>query len=366
MARRGACAMLALLLGLGACDPTPGEVWPAGVAWQVEGDAWLTPAVDDSLVVFAGRRREVVAIDKRAGTVRWRAHGDYTGGMTLGNLLLVREVVVMPDGYLYGFERRTGALRYRVHTNDGYSPGHGYIATDDTLVFSGVPFGRVYAIDAESGVQRWRALVGPDEASVSGPAVGRDIVVVGTWMVGQPSTGALVALDRRTGVERWRRTFEPDPLNRSTGFSSVPVVVGETVVAAMDDGRIFGLHAGTGDLRWSVPRTAWPGPDSRHLTAVGATVYAASYSGNIVGIDAHTGTVGVTAVTGWGSILDPVAVNDRAVYALHLAGQVTASDRATGRLRWKRGELGEFTAPPATDGDRVYTGGSAWLWAFEP
>ena len=94
--------------------------------------------------------------------------------------------------------------------------------------------GVVYALDAATGVVRWRVDLGAGEST---PAV------VGDTLYVNDGVGALVAFDIATGAERWRFADE-------IAAGATPIVVDGVLFTAREDGTLFALDAATGDIQW--------------------------------------------------------------------------------------------------------------------
>ncbi len=117
--------------------------------------------------------------------------------------------------------------------------------------------GRVLAIDANTGGKLWDSEVvktGKEgsrlffwkrrtiEAGLTGgPGVGAGLVVVGG------RNGEVVALDADTGVERWKTTVTSEVI-------ASPLVHAGLVIVRSGDGRTFGLDASDGSRKWVFDR----------------------------------------------------------------------------------------------------------------
>lgn len=214
------------------------------VVWryQASGQIWDTPAVRDSLVYAAGTDGVVYGVNLANGRQRWRFG---TLGQTLGSDTFGfdrRTVQSSPavsdstvfigarDGFLYALNRLTGTLRWRydhdvswVNTSPALAGG---------LVFDGSSDGRfVQAVDAATGVERWRDTT--DGIVWSSPAVAEQAVYVGD------GGGYVSALDRITGRLRWR-------YRTGGGVYSSPVPGPGMLCFGSTDGGIYALRLDAG------------------------------------------------------------------------------------------------------------------------
>jgi len=98
----------------------------------------------------------------------------------------------------------------------------------------------VYAIEAESGEQRWRFETPVDNTGSSSQPVYAD----GTVYVHEGGDQVMFALDAASGDEVWRFPA-PDAL------TAVPAIAGDAVVTATP-GHLLAIDRESGDLRWAV------------------------------------------------------------------------------------------------------------------
>jgi outer membrane protein assembly factor BamB len=338
------------------------------VLWRADGQGFGAPTFDASTVYFVGRDHELVAVDKSTGDVRWRARSLMFGEVTQGySAVVTGGVVVLGDYNLHAFDRETGKLAWVFSPEAGYGPGAFHLGTDGNVVFAGSPSGRLYAVDAATGRQRWSAVVWDDtKAAVFDPSVSQGVVYVCVRRNTTPTTGGVAAVDATTGTVLWRSAFPAKGPGHEAGCSPRAVVAGDVVVGATWDGTIHALDRRGGRLRWSAAPATTGSPDYRPLVGAGSTVIAGSTTGNLIAFDAATGRQLWQSTARMGSVVYPLAVDRGQVYANH-AGQLAAFDLATGRVTWVIGDRprdARFTYAPASDGVRVYAGAHDGLFAI--
>ena len=88
--------------------------------------------------------------------------------------------------------------------------------------------------------------------------------------------GTVYALDAETGSERWR-------ISAGGPVVSAPVLVGDTVAIGSDDGTVFGLDAATGQERWQY--TAGGAIEAPIVADDDGTLYVASRDGTLAAFD---------------------------------------------------------------------------------
>ena len=247
--------------------------------------------------------------------------------------------------------------------------GSPVVAGDTVLCGSGD--GHLYALDAGSGRERWRASLGG--AVASSPAVSDGTVFVTS------RERAVTALDLGTGAVRWRFEADPDlPFPWGWDFwLSSPAVANGTVYVGSGDGRVYALDAWTGRRLWSVQT----GGRVRSSPAVaGGVVYAGSMDGKLYALDAATGerrwvfeAAGASLDSqkfGYDrtSIVSSPSVSGDLVFVGSRDAHLYAVDRRSGRQRWSvahkidymKGEpaVSWVLGSPAFSEGRVFVGSS--------
>lgn len=233
--------------------------------------------------------------------------------------------------------------------------------------------GYVYALDAVTGRQIWRARV--DNA-----AMGNPLVVDGRVFVGSGDTGfsfsqilhaqsgsraglvrglawsGVYALDAKTGKQIWRYG------TRGENMSS-ECYANDTLYFGNGDGHLYALDPASGALKW---RTAIGGFDSMSsCNLYHGNIYAGfTDPNNLVAVDQHTGRINWRATfpnvanTGMGDNSPTIDRADDEVIQVAVSGAHTVHkksmvnttvlgvDAGTGKVLWKT-LLGEGVSPPA-------------------
>ena len=282
-----------------ALDAETGEV-----VWTFETGSWVqsSPAVVDGTVYFGANDGWVRALDAKTGQLRWAhqsrypitsspavAGGRVYVGTTTAELLALdastgkRRWSTRLDGDVYDSSPAVanglvyvGTLSpyfYSLHAGDGrirlWFLSRGDVISSPAVAGATVYFtttsGRLFAVDgtsrnfpiehrlrrlflrmrliglpapavsAQSG-HLWELDVG--EHSASSPMVSGDTVYVG-------ADRDLVAVDTQSVGVRWR-------FRTQGSVSSSPRLAGEIVMAASEDGTLYGVHGVTGQLSWAV------------------------------------------------------------------------------------------------------------------
>ncbi|MCM3873514.1 MAG: PQQ-binding-like beta-propeller repeat protein, partial [Pyrinomonadaceae bacterium] len=137
--------------------------------WKFKtGEAiWSSPSVADNTVYFGSNDSMIYALNARNGSEVWRFK---TGGRVLGCPTLDGPFLyaLSDDGYLYKLVRRSAKLVWKFDTHGGAvardfpsatSPTYDYLTSaatvSDGLVFIGSADKKLYAVDADTGQEKW-------------------------------------------------------------------------------------------------------------------------------------------------------------------------------------------------------------------
>lgn len=207
----------------------------------------------------------------------------------------------------------------------------------------------------------WKAKV--DGIALSSPVTSQGMVYAG-------STSAYVyALDANTGLERWKY--------KTGGWIRwSPAVASGMVYVSSEDGYVYALDKNTGELRWKErPRSPYSKPVSS-LIVVEDIVYVISKGSSVV----DSGVCALNALTGeskWCAETSPEAVMDGASPAISsgilyigIYDSLHAFDAKDGKLKWKYQTKSESTARiqvgmPSVSNGVVYFSTSDYLYAID-
>lgn len=256
----------------------------------------------------------------------------------------------------------------------------------------------VYAVRLSDGLKLWQY---PEKSAgqvfISNPVVAPD----GQILVGSAGTdNGMVSLDPATGKETWAA-----PLVANNHWVASPMVLGDTLYAANNNGTLYAAELKTGFIQWSLPldNSLWSAPTSNGklifvtsldhtLYAVdperravawkvdlegsapgsavvsddGGTLYVGSFGKKVFAIDAPSGAVKWTApVADW--VWGTPAQGGDSVFAADISGRVYSLGTPHGKNAWPAVQPnGSITASPVplADGVLVATE-SGGLYAFD-
>lgn len=245
---------------------------------------------------------------------------------------------------------------------------------DVDYLFAASRVGNVYAYHPVSGKQLWRAKL--DIELSAGPGYGEGHVIVAA------SDGELIALDAKTGAERWRKNIGGESLakpaiaeglvivltidNRLRAFSvfdgkekwsieqkvpaltirgsSNPAILGSSVIAGFDNGRVLSVNLLSGDIEWESLISPPSGRSDLErladvdggIAVVGQDIYAAGYHGSLAAIAAESGQPLWMREL---SSFDGVTADWDNVYTVSDEGEIVAMTRRAGTESWRQSSL---------------------------
>jgi outer membrane protein assembly factor BamB len=263
--------------------------------------------VDGETVYFGSADHLVYAVDRATGKEKWKAE---TGGAVLAGPNVANGVVCVgtTDTKIYGLDAATGKT---VWTVQGGNLFQSKTATDGERFFVGGWDNHFRCIDAASGKVLWDLELGRKQRypnfsafapAITAPAVGGGRVFVST------NDGILHALEIADGREAWRVDW------KKMGYSSPLYHDGRVYAALADEGKVFCVDAGSGEMKWTAE--------------TGAVIYDSGFC------------------FGGGN-----------VFIGNVDGTLNALRAADGKVQWKyRMAPGHLLGSPAADAGRVYMG----------
>jgi outer membrane protein assembly factor BamB len=283
-----AAALDGRVFALRAADGRPAWTFrtsaPRPLIWGFEsGETWISsPAVAGGVVLIGSRDGNVYALDATTGKERWRYGADarvYSSPAVAGNAVFVGA----QDGTLHAIDRLSGRGLWHFETEGKKlrSQAFGFDRTTiqstpavaGGVVYFGARDGWVYAVDAETGREKWR-LDHKVSWINSSPAISSGVVYVGS------SDGHFIqAIDAATGEERWRTP--------ATGIVwSSPAADRERIYVGEGDGTLYALDKQSGKEVWRY-RTA--GRILSSPTVHDGRLYVGSDDGAVYAVNAAAG-----------------------------------------------------------------------------
>ena len=369
--------VLALLsaLALASCahfHSTPSDEAPGTSLWayQTAAELWAPLTLHEGILLFGSDDGTVTALDVASQRVRWSA---ITGGRVRSTVAVVGESAYFAsdDGYLYAVGLADGQRRWRFDLGSremqrmlpSLDPpyDYDYLMSSPTVaagvLYVGSADGHLYAIDTDSGQQRWRFKTGGKIRST--PIVAQNRVHFGSW------DGHVYALDAGTGSQLWR--FDTGSIIQGS-----PAMAGGNVIIGSRSARIFALDAATGSVAWTYVFTDGSLVESSPVLD-GSTLYIGTSDAlKLVALDVNSGDLKWHFETGgwsWGApvvakgtvYIGGISASPYYFEGVDLIRGLYAVDAATGLERWRMQPAvmsgyvtGGVFASVAVDDDVIY------------
>lgn len=235
------------------------------------------------------------------------------------------------DGEIFKLNADDGKKIWATETERAISGG---VAVDNGLLLLGSEDGQVIARDAETGAELWAVQVNSEV--LSAPRSNGSVVVA------QSYDGKVHGLNAENGEKLWE--FESQSPRLTLRGTASPVMVGDTAIIALANGKLVALAADTGSVRWEYRLTISQGrSEIERIVDIdgtplldGKSLYAVSYRGKVVALDVQNGrpvwqkdaSSYVTVAEGFGN-----------VYVVDADGNVVAYKANDGSLQWQNEDL---------------------------
>ncbi len=321
---------------------TPRTKW----TFKAGGPIVTSPIVARGVVYISSLDGHLYAVDQATGAERWNfksrmpiasspAIGDSTlyfvssaGSLAALNLADGQPRWVLPTEYERKFEAKNlhGYPSPAQTIPDAWDLFTSSPALVDGIVYFGCGDGGIYAVDATSGLLRWKVTTG--DVVHASPAVVDGTVYIGSW------DSNLYAIDARTGQTRWTFKSGEDPaIHNQVGFQSSPAVVEGTVYVGCRDAHVYAIDAKTGKRRWDYP-TAKSWVIGTPAVEGGVVYVGTSDSARFMALDATTGRLLWNFDSKAYLFSSPAIAGDHVYVGCH-NGKLYALDRKSGTLAWE-------------------------------
>ena len=361
-----------------------------------------TPVADEETVYIQDLQSNVHALDRTSGRPRWvqrfRALNEGPNGLAVDG----RRVYGATDSDAFALSAATGRRLWSRHLTSATEQfvdiapvvWEGLVFTS-TVGFPPGGRGAIYALDAATGVVRWKfdtirdRWKHPSEAGGGGLWYPVSIDAEGRLYAGTsnpqpwggsperpngasfpgpvPYTNSLLVLDARTGTLLWHDQVTPHDV-RDYDFEATPILATvdgeELVLGAGKAGRVIAWDRETQRRRWTTPvglhrNDVGPLPPRR------VTVCPGLFGGVLTPMAYADGRLFVPVVDlcGWGSATSRQELTT--VVPSRGKGRLVALDAATGRALWARRLTSPNFGCATVSNDVVFTSGfDGTVYAF--
>lgn len=246
----------------------------------------------------------------------------------------------------------SSTCNYSPHSDIAVADGIVYVECQNALQPNLSSSYSLYAINAGNGHIRWiRPMGSSSSLNSSSPAVANGLVYIGA------GDGRLYALNAATGIMRWS-------YNTGSPIDSTPILADGTIYFGNDNSRVYALNAADGYVRWTILLRADYGIETRPAIA-GTTLYVLDGNNGIIGPSKLYALNVANGKIRWsieGSFDSSPAVLDGMVFVS--GSQLYALNAANGHIRWVYKAGGSPTSPVADYGMVYAGGGNGTLYAF--
>ena len=255
---------------------------------QTDGAVYASPSIADGAVYVQAYLGSFYAFNASSGDQLWKK-ASKKGSASSAAIVDGFVYFGATDGYLYKLDAKLGTESWKFNTN-GFLFSKSQIVSSPTVVNGTVYFGcdnkegAIYAVDVESGKQKWKVTTGA--GAVGGGVPGSPAVFEGTVFIGANDKN-LYAIDASTGEIQWKFATQ-DIVYSSPAVSSD----GKTVYVGSNDGNTYAISTATGMQSWATPTVGWV--DSSPAIGDGVVFSACSNSNpglnnTIAALNASTG-----------------------------------------------------------------------------
>lgn len=231
--------------------------------FQTNGKIYSSPVVADGKVFVGSGDGNLYAVNIEHGTLEWK-YG--TKGRIMSSPAFAGGLVYFEsyDGNLYALDAADGHLKWKFQTGGEkrFSARHihGIDPPQETMpdpfdfflsspaVWNGVVYfgsgdDNVYALDAASGVPKWKFHTG--DVVHASPAIAEGTLFIGSWDT------YFYALDATTGKQKWRfKTGEDPEIHNQIGIQASAAVADGVVYFGCRDSNLYAVDARTGAKKW--------------------------------------------------------------------------------------------------------------------
>ena len=247
------------------------------------------------------------------------------------------------NGVVTAFNPETGKQIWRVDVDVMLSAGPG--AGENYVVVAGRD-GDLVCLAANDGHEVWRI-------NINGESLSRPLIRNGSVVI-QTIDGKLQVYSAFDGKEQW--SIEQSLPRLTLRGNSSPVIVGTTVVAGFDNGRLVGTNLSSGVTQWEAMLSPPSGRSDLDrladvdgsMAVIGQDIYAAGYQGRLAAVASESGQIiwarDISTHVG-------VGIDFANVYSIDESGELIALLRRNGSEVWRQDALlrREPTSPVAFD-----------------
>jgi outer membrane protein assembly factor BamB len=292
-------------------------------AWRYDAgnDLRSTPAISGAVAYFGTNDGYLIALDLLTKKPKWSF--DLGGYPVRASPAIADRTVYLANGFsVFAIDADTGNQRWKFAMD--YA-GESSPTVADGVVFVASKENHLYALDAETGKQIW--VYKTDGLLFASPSVTDKAVVIGG------DDGDLFALDRENGHVDWKITLD-------SGIYSTPAIDSGRFYVTTKNKTTVAVDIETGDQIWSYPIGGSASP-----AVVDGVVYIGSDDGAIYALDAAKGGDPLWLfATGSAGVRSPIIAGDQVIFAG--GATITSLKRESGDVVWQYPVGDDVTTEP--------------------
>ena len=265
---------------------------------------------------------------------------------------------VSNNGKLVAVDRITGKKHWDVDVGNEIISG--VSGSAEGLVVGSLS-GKVSAFNKTAGEQLWSVSLTSEVMSLSHALQGK--------LIARTKDGTISAINGITGELIWQLSRQVPVLSLQS--QSNPLIINNTVIAGLDNGRLLVISLDTGEVIWEKAVATGRGRTELdrmvdidgQLVFLDGVIYVVSYQGNIAAFNLANGN---RIWSREASSVNGLTVGSSYVYYTDSDSVIWALDRSSGEVLWKQEALEhrKVTAPVLYQGNLVvgdFEGYLHWL-----
>ena len=316
--------------------------------WQFrsKGAILSSPVVSGGIVYIGSTDHNFYALDLSTGSVNWKFK---TESRVQGSAAVSNDSVFFGsyDSNFYCLDAASGKLKWKFKTEGerrfAAKHLHGAEPAAETMpdpfdfflsspvvangiVYFGSGDTNIYALDASTGLLKWKFKTG--DVVHASPALANGTLFIGSW------DSYFYALDAATGEEKWRfKTGEDADTHNQQGIQSSAAIADGIVYFGCRDSKFYALNGATGKQVWAFSNNgSWV--IASPAVADGKAFFATSDTGLFHALDAKTGSpIFSLDIKHWPMFSSPAIAGDFVYIGSH-QGRLLAINLKTQKLAW--------------------------------
>lgn len=216
-----------------ALDAATGEErW----SFKARNKVWSSPAVQNGVVYFGSLDHSVYALDTATGNKVWEFQA---GGAVPGSPLLTRDTLYIgaADKKLYALDPASGAKKWEFQARNWFWTQP---LLHDGIIYANALDHRIYALNAATGEPVWPEPFQAPKLVMTPPVMAGDALVVAA------EDGRVIAIDPKTGQQTGAVTVEPNAM-----LHGVPAALNGIAYVPGVDNHLFAIDAAGQRMLWT-------------------------------------------------------------------------------------------------------------------